>query len=91
MSLLAYLTVGAYLALGIAAGAVHFGLLRWNTSLYATGGLAWPIGVQVARMVALGGMLGVIAIQGALPLLATTAGIFLARAGVVRWCNRTAG
>ena len=75
----------AWLGLGMAAAVLHFGLLRWNTALYARpGGLVSGIGLQAARMVALAGVLYAIALHGAVPLLLATLGLLLARPFVLR-------
>ncbi len=66
-------------ALGIAAGLVHFHLLRWNTRLFVTGGALRAFGVQALRLAALAGVLVLAAWQGALPLLLTALGVTIAR------------
>jgi len=75
------------LALGIAAGLVHFRLLRWNTHLFMTGGPLRACGVQALRMAALAGVLVLVALHGALPLLLTALGVTIARFVVtsLRW------
>jgi hypothetical protein len=67
------------LALGIGAGLVHFCLLRWNTELFLAGRALRAIGVQVARLAAMSGVLVVVAWQGTWPLLFTALGIVIAR------------
>jgi len=74
----ALLDAGCF-ALGIAAGLVHFHLLRWNTRLFITGGVLRAIGVQALRLAALAGVLLLAAWQGALPLLLTALGVMIAR------------
>ena len=74
-----------FLALGFAAGALFFALLRWNTSLYTRGdGLAFGAAVQLLRLAALAGLLALVALHGALPLLLTTSGLLIARASLLR-------
>jgi hypothetical protein len=85
------MSLSAYLLIGLVIGTAHFALLRWNTVLYATGTLGVSIGVQALRMICLGGVLAVIALQGALPLLVATFGTLVARAGVIRWLDRRSG
>ena len=69
---------------GIAAGALYFRWLWWSTRRFAHGG-AWMLALSgVLRLVVLGLLLALIAREGALPLLATTLGVLLARAIVVR-------
>ncbi|MDR3538571.1 MAG: ATP synthase subunit I [Acetobacteraceae bacterium] len=76
----------AYLALGMLAGIVHFGLLRWNTRLYVRPyGLAQALGVQVLRLALLTGLLTAVALHGALPLLLAALGLLIGRHGVVRY------
>jgi hypothetical protein len=67
------------LALGIAAGLVHFRLLRWNTHLFITGGALRAFGVQALRLAALAGVLVLVALHGALPLVLTALGVMIAR------------
>jgi len=66
-------------ALGIAAGLVHFHLLRWNMRLFITGRALRAFGVQALRLAALAGVLVFAAWQGALPLLLTALGVTIAR------------
>ncbi len=68
-----------YFALGIAAGLLHFHLLRWNTRLFIAGGALRAIGVQLVRLAALAGVLVLAAWHGALPLLLTALGVIIAR------------
>jgi len=74
----ALLDAGCF-ALGIAAGLLHFHLLRWNTSLFITGGALRAIGVQLLRLAALAVVLVLAAWLGALPLLLTALGVMIAR------------
>ncbi|WP_071673989.1 N-ATPase subunit AtpR [Nioella nitratireducens] len=74
------------LVLGLFAGLVHFASLKRVTALYLDGrstGLA--IGLQLGRLVLLTGVLVVLALQGALPLLAGALGVVAARVIVLRW------
>ena len=68
-----------FLALGLAAGLVHFHLLRWNTHLFITCGALRAFGVQALRLAALAGVLVLAAWFGALPLLLTALGVMIAR------------
>jgi F1F0 ATPase subunit 2 len=70
-------------ALGIAAGLLHFLLLRWNTRLFITAGALRAIGVQALRLAALAGVLVLAARLGAMPLLLTALGVMIARQIVV--------
>jgi hypothetical protein len=70
----------AHLALGLLAGLVHFTLLRRNTALYLqAGGAARAVGLQVARLGLLAGLLVEAATQGAMPLLLAMLGVLIAR------------
>ena len=80
------MSVLGFLALGFAAGMVHFTLLRWNTLLYARGGaLAPAIGAQALRMAVTGAVLFTIAMHGALALLLAAGGMLIARPLVLRF------
>jgi len=75
----------AFVALGFAAGTLFFALLRWNASLYMRGGgLALGVAIQVVRLAAVGGLLALVALHGAVPLLLTTLGLLIARPIVLR-------
>jgi len=71
-------------ALGIAAGLLHFLLLRWNTRLFITAGALHAFGVQSLRLAALAGVLLLAARLGAMPLLLTALGVMIPRQIVVR-------
>ena len=80
------MSVLGFLALGFAAGSMHFALLRWNTLLYARGGtLAPAIGAQALRMAVTAAALFAIAPHGALALLLAAGGLLLARPVVLRF------
>lgn len=64
---------------GCAGGAAHFALLRWNTALYVSGGVAFAIVTQVLRLAAVAVLLVCAALYGALPLLLAALGIVLVR------------
>ncbi|WP_158258684.1 N-ATPase subunit AtpR [Rhodopila globiformis] len=75
----------AWLAAGLAAGTLHFALLRWNAALYGrAGGIGGAVALQLLRLAVLGGVLAVIATYGALPLLLAALGVVAARPVVVR-------
>ena len=74
----------ASFALGIAAGLLHFLLLRWNTRLFITAGALHALGVQALRLMVLAGVLLLAARLGAMPLLLTALGVMIARQFVVR-------
>ena len=73
------------LAAGIAIGALHFLSLRWSVRLFIEGRAARSLAIQGLRLAVLGGALAAVAVWfGALPLLAATAGLLLARTAVLR-------
>jgi F1F0 ATPase subunit 2 len=71
-------------AVGVAAGLLHFLLLRWNIRLFITEGTLHAIAVQALRLAALAGVLLLAARLGAMPLLLTALGVMIARQIVVR-------
>jgi F1F0 ATPase subunit 2 len=74
-----------FLALGFAAGTLHFALLRWNTLLYVRSGALMPaIGVQALRLVVTAAVLFAVAMHGALALLLAAGGVLLVRPVVLR-------
>jgi hypothetical protein len=78
----------AFLLVGFAAGTLYFALLRWNTVLYAQAGRIWmAIAMHVSRLGTLAGVLTLIALHGALPLLLTVLGLLIARPLVMRWAT----
>ena len=68
-----------FLLSGVVAGAIYFAALRWNTSLYFAGAGARAIGLHLARLAGLGGLLTAVALLGALPLLLCALGVLLVR------------
>ncbi|MBL6752093.1 MAG: hypothetical protein ISP90_16350 [Nevskia sp.] len=76
----------AYAALGVALGLAHFGLLRWNLSLYLRG--QWRgIGMQVLRFAAVASAFALLARSGAWPLLLGLSGFMLGRMLILRRVN----
>jgi hypothetical protein len=74
-----------WLLLGLVGGATYFALLRRNASLYLRSGvLLQAIGLQVLRLAMIASLLGLVAWQGALPLLLVALGIVLVRPLVLR-------
>lgn len=73
-----------FLLAGAVAGAIYFALLRWNTALYSTGASGRAIGLHLARLGGLGGLLTAVALLGALPLLLCALGVLLVRPLVMR-------
>ncbi|MCB9930250.1 MAG: hypothetical protein H6844_12670 [Alphaproteobacteria bacterium] len=74
-----------WLALGVALGAAHFLSLRWSVRWFLAGRTGPSLALQAGRLVLLGGVLAAVAIWcGALPLLAATGGLLVARTAVLR-------
>lgn len=68
---------------GLGAGWLHFASLEWVANRIVEGRLS-AIGLQLGRLVLLGGILFLFAQGGALVLIAGTAGILLGRAIVLK-------
>ncbi|HTW69686.1 MAG TPA: ATP synthase subunit I [Acetobacteraceae bacterium] len=78
-------TLTFWLVSGLAAGAGHFALLRWNAGLYLSGsGVVRALAVQALRMAATGALLAFAAWHGALALLTAAIGVLLARMLLLR-------
>jgi hypothetical protein len=78
-----------WLVVGGALGGAFFALLRLTAGFYATQGRwRWALVLHAARWAMLVSLLVPIAHAGALPLLTTSLGVFLARAFVVRASGR---
>jgi F1F0 ATPase subunit 2 len=75
----------ACLAVGAAAGAGFFVLLRLNARLYATGrGWPWGVALHLARWAGLVAVLILLARAGGLRVVAAALGVFLVRPLVLR-------
>ncbi|WP_353476225.1 ATP synthase subunit I (plasmid) [Salipiger sp. H15] len=73
------------LCLGFALGLWHFASLRRVTALYLGAGPAWrALTLQIGRLALLAAGLAGLALLGALPLLAGTPGLLLARQVMLR-------
>ena len=69
-----------WLSAGFIGGSAHFALLRRIAMLYVSGGgLRRAIGLQIARLAAIGLLLGCAASHGTLPLLLAALGAIVAR------------
>ena len=68
---------------GLGVGWLHFASLEWVANRIVEGRLS-AIGLQLGRLVLLGGILFLFAQGGALVLIAGTAGILLGRAIVLK-------
>ena len=84
--------IGRLAAFGLAGlllGGASMASLRLNTDLYV-GGRVWaPIGLHLARLSIVAGVLVWTALQGAGPLLAVAGGLVLARPFAVQMLGRT--
>jgi len=80
------LHAGPWLAAGAAVGIFYFQALRWNVRMFAAGqSLLLPLGIQLVRFALTAAVLFAITRSfGAPALLATTAGIVIARTAIVR-------
>lgn len=79
------MTAALWVLLGLAGGALHFALLRWNTRLYVEGsGIAQALALQTMRLAATALLLLFAATHGAMPLLLAALGVALARPLVLR-------
>jgi F1F0 ATPase subunit 2 len=83
--------IALYVVGGIAAGTLYFVSLWWNTRLFGRDGrVSTLIAATAARFILLAGLLTAASFAGAMPLLATAAGVLIARAAVLRWTRMTA-
>ncbi|MES2531493.1 MAG: ATP synthase subunit I [Pseudomonadota bacterium] len=79
------LLLAAYLAGGIALGALYFRLLWWIARRFGNGShVMATIALMVGRFVLLAAVLIAVSREGAMPLLTTALGIFIARFFVTR-------
>ena len=79
------LLLALYVAGGGIVGTVYFGSLWWNARLFERAGqVRTLLASMAARFVLLGGVLTAASFEGAMPLLATAAGVLLARTVVLR-------
>ncbi len=77
--------LAAHLAVGLLAGLLYLRALRRATDIFAGGGgLAGALGMGASRFAAIGLVLFLAALEGALPLLAMAAGVLLARYVMLR-------
>ncbi len=83
--------LAAHLAVGTLLGIVYFRSLWWSACRFTSGGsLAVPLALMVARFAAMGGILLVASLEGALPLLTLALGFLLARFTVTRKIRQAA-
>jgi F1F0 ATPase subunit 2 len=85
------LAPGAHLAAGVGLGALYFGGLWWSARLFARAGrMRTTLALMAGRFALLGGVLVLISLEGALPLLMTAFGILVARFAVMRRVRQAA-
>lgn len=94
LAAIAEINLAGRIILGLAAGMLmgffHFGSLWWNARLYAGGGWAQALGLQLLRICLLIVVLGALAWLGASFLLAGALGLLLARGLILRFLGRQA-
>ena len=80
-----FLSSAAHLTAGIVLGFLYFRSLWWNTRRFTGGGrVTTTIALMIGRYVLLGGLLTLVSLEGALPLLMMALGVLIARSVVVR-------
>jgi F1F0 ATPase subunit 2 len=79
------LDLGAHAVAGVALGWLYFYLLWCNARHFAERGRIATIGgLALARFAVLGGLLALVSLEGAPPLLATALGVLIARSVMLR-------
>jgi F1F0 ATPase subunit 2 len=79
------LSLAGYFAAGFLLGLVYFRGLWWNARLFASGGrVITTIGLMLGRFILLGGVLTIVSLEGAMPLLMTALGVLIARSVFMR-------
>jgi F1F0 ATPase subunit 2 len=79
------LSLAGHFTAGFLLGLVYFRGLWWNARLFASGGrVITTIGLMLGRFILLGGLLTLVSLQGAMPLLMTALGVLIARAVFMR-------
>jgi len=81
-----FLSLAAHLTAGVIVGVLYFRSLWWNARRFTAGdrSTATTIAVLIGRFVALGVVLTLASLEGALPLLLMALGVFIARSIVMR-------
>ncbi len=83
--------LAAHLAGGLGLGVLYFGSLWWNARMLAgSGRLGTVMAFTVARFTLLGGILTLVSLEGAMPLLMTMLGVLVARSAVLRRAREVA-
>ena len=79
------LGLAAHGAAGFVLGILYFRGLWWNARLFGRGGhLPVSVALMIGRFALIGGLLTLASLEGALPLLAMTLGVLIARFRVMR-------
>jgi F1F0 ATPase subunit 2 len=74
------LSLAGHFGVGFLLGLVYFRGLWWNARLFASGGcVITTIGLMLGRFLLLGGVLTLVSLEGAMPLLMTALGVLIAR------------
>lgn len=76
--------IAALLPLGMLVGVVHFATLRRSAGLMAQARTTKALLLMAARFALTAGVLVLASLEGATPLLVTSAGLMLGRAAVLR-------
>jgi F1F0 ATPase subunit 2 len=85
------LSLGVHLAGGLMLGLLYFGTLWWNTRLLSlTGHAKVAAALMIGRFLALGGLLSLASLEGALPLLGMALGVLFGRAVIMHRLRRVA-
>lgn len=82
------LVIAAHLAAGILLGIAYFTGVWWSARRLAQGSGAWAITGIALRLLLTAALLMLATREGALPLLATAAGLLLGRAVTLRHLGR---
>lgn len=79
------ISLAAHLLAGTGLGLLYFGSLWWNAQLFERSGrLGTVLALVAARFALLAGALILVSLEGAMPLLVTALGVFIARIAVLR-------
>jgi F1F0 ATPase subunit 2 len=77
--------LAAHLAAGFALGILHFRSLWWSARRFGErGSLAAVIALMIGRFALIGGVLALVSLEGALPLLTVALGVLVARFAVTK-------
>ena len=80
-----FFSAAAHLIAGMILGVLYFRSLWWNACRFARGGrVTTMIALMIGRYALLAGLLTLVSLEGALPLLVMALGVLIARSVVVR-------